>query len=71
MSAPQFIRVADVARRLSCSRQHVYDLIKGGHLSTVAVGLGTAGLRVSESELEAFVQSRTHRAPRRQKQRAS
>ncbi|MBL3582610.1 helix-turn-helix domain-containing protein [Oleidesulfovibrio alaskensis] len=42
--------VVEVARRLNCSRQHVYNLINSGELKAVRLGK-RMGLRVAESEV--------------------
>ena len=60
MNAPQLLSIPEVARRLSCSRGHVYGLIAAGHLATVNIGAGTRSkTRIREADVEAFIESRT------------
>lgn len=51
------ITVAEAARRLGCTRQHVYNLISSGEISAVRLGLRN-GLRVPEGEVDRFVERR-------------
>jgi len=51
----QLHSVAEAARRLSCGRTHVYDLIAAGRLKAVNIGLGRVQTRISEAELERFL----------------
>jgi excisionase family DNA binding protein len=46
--------VVEVARRLNCSRQHVYNLINSGELKAVRLGK-RMGLRVAESDIFVFL----------------
>jgi len=62
MPAPSLLRVSEVATRLACSRQHVYDLIADGVLAAVDIGMGRAQTRVREDELAAYIDRRTRRA---------
>lgn len=62
MSAPALLRVSEVAARMQCSRQHVYDLIAAGQLAAIDIGMGRAQTRVREDELEAYIAARTRRA---------
>ena len=59
--APQLLSVAEVAERLSCSRNHVYALIGKGGLPAVDLrATGTkAKTRIRESDLEAWIASRS------------
>ena len=47
-----------VSEFLSCSLQNVYDIIKAGEPHATRIGVGGGGIRVSEEDLEAFLQSR-------------
>lgn len=49
--------VVEVARRLGCSRQHVYSLIGAGKIAAVRLGTRN-GLRVPEGEVDRFVDRR-------------
>lgn len=49
--------VAEVARRLNCTRQHVYNLINAGELLAVRLG-ARMGIRVAESEVEKFLNNK-------------
>lgn len=49
--------VAEVARRLNCTRQHVYNLINAGELQAVRLG-ARMGIRIAESEVTRFLQVR-------------
>lgn len=51
------ITVAEAARRLGCTRQHVYNLISAGEIAAVRLGLRN-GLRVPEGEVDRFVDRR-------------
>jgi len=51
------ITVAEAARRLGCTRQHVYNLISSGEIAAVRLGLRN-GLRVPEGEVDRFVDRR-------------
>lgn len=62
MPAPALLRVSEVADRLDCSRQHVYDLIAAGHLAAVNIGINRSQVRIYEDELAAYIKSRSRRA---------
>lgn len=47
----ELLEVAEVAKRLKCNRNKVYDLIKSGQL----VGLKLGRMKVSTIELENFM----------------
>jgi excisionase family DNA binding protein len=51
------LRVADVARRLNCSVANAYTLIESGRLPHFRVGAHRGGIRVSEEQLQAFLDS--------------
>lgn len=48
----ELLDVAEVAKRLKCNRNTVYDLIKSGRL----VGLKLGRMKVSTIELKSFMQ---------------
>ena len=52
----KLICVSYVAKRLSCTRQHVYNLIRDGKLE--AVRIGVRGVRVKASSFLKFTSSR-------------
>ena len=58
------LTVQEVAQRLRCSRALVYLLCEKGKLSHHRLGLGRGTIRISESDLEAFLQT-AHVEPRR------
>lgn len=47
----ELLEVAEIAKRLKCNRNKVYDLIKSGQL----VGLKLGRMKVSTIELENFM----------------
>ncbi|TQR27195.1 DNA-binding protein [Lysinibacillus sphaericus] len=47
----EFLEVAEVAKRLKCNRNKVYDLIKSGQL----VGLKLGRMKVTTIELDDFL----------------
>ena len=47
----ELLNVAEVAKRLKCNRNAVYDLIKSGRL----VGLKLGSMKVSTMELDDFM----------------
>ena len=51
------LKVGQVAKRLSCSPRHVYNLINDGWLSVFKIG-GRNGYRIRLSKLEEFIQDR-------------
>jgi excisionase family DNA binding protein len=62
---PQLHSVAEVANLLSCTRQHIYNLISRGQLSTVHIGMGRAKTRISETELATYIKRHTTKEPAR------
>ena len=59
MSA-RLLPVSEVAETLGCSRGHVYNLIAQKALTPVNISAGKSSkTRIRESELEAFIESRT------------
>lgn len=56
----RLLSVPQVADALGCSTRHVYNLIGQGGLRVVNIAAGTnSKTRIRESDLDAFVQSRT------------
>lgn len=55
----RMLKPAEVAKRLNCSIANVYALIGRGELRAVPVGAGGKGYRVSEADLNAFLNQRT------------
>ena len=53
----RLLNVNQVGKFLNCSRRHVYNLIKLGELPGFRIG-GRGGVRVRESQLEAFLEKR-------------
>ena len=51
------LKIKQIAERLACSIATVYDLIKGGKLIAVKIGARGGGIRVSEQDLQAFIES--------------
>jgi excisionase family DNA binding protein len=59
------LRLSQVAERLNCSLANVYALKDAGHLICIATGANGKGLRVSEEEINRFLQERmTYRTSR-------
>jgi len=57
----RLLSVAEAAVYLSCSRQHLYDLIAAGKLRAIDIGIGRSQTRVRRAELEAFITKATSR----------
>jgi len=53
-----FLTVAQVAERLSCSETFVYGLLSSGRLRHYVLGRGQGGKRVSEEQLQDYLQGR-------------
>jgi excisionase family DNA binding protein len=53
------LSVARVAEVLDCSRGHVINLVAKGHLRGVDIGIGRAKTRIRQSDLEAYIASKT------------
>ncbi len=49
--------VAEVAEQLSCAASTVYQLISTGKLAGFRIGANHGGIRISESDLEAYLES--------------
>jgi excisionase family DNA binding protein len=56
--------VAEVAQRLKSSRGLVYVLCETGKLSHHRIGVGRGTIRITESDLEAFLQATRVETPR-------
>ena len=54
---PNLISVTEAARRLGCSRGHVYNLIAAGEIPRHDIGLTTRSkTRVLDDDLDAYIQ---------------
>ena len=51
------LTVIQVAERLQVSKQTVYVLIQNGRLATHRIGSGRGAIRVSEDDLDIYIQS--------------
>jgi excisionase family DNA binding protein len=58
---PTLLRLSTVAQRLNVSLSTVYQLASSGELPVIATGAGGKGFRVSEEDLEAFIDQRRTR----------
>lgn len=58
--APQLLKVAEVADRLSVGIDWVYERIKRGEIPVVELGATRKNQRIRESDLEAFIEARTY-----------
>lgn len=54
---PTMMKTRDVAKRLNCSLSFVYGLLDSGRLKHYVLGPGQGGKRVSEEQLQAYLQS--------------
>lgn len=55
--------VVEAAELLSCSKDHVYDLIAHGHLAATDIGIGRRPkTRVSAKAIDAYIAARTRTA---------
>lgn len=61
--APRLLKVTEVAERLSVGRDWVYRRIRSGELPVVELGGDRHNQRISEADLAAFIQARTHGKP--------
>ena len=52
------LKVPQVADRLNCSQATAYALIESGQLPAVKIGAGGGGVRVTEQDLDSFIESR-------------
>jgi excisionase family DNA binding protein len=52
-----FLTVRQVAERLSVSRATVYGLVSSGALVCSRIGVGRGTIRISENELERFIET--------------
>ena len=51
-----------VAERLSCSRDHIYDLIDAGELRGINIGIRASKLRLHPEDVENYIERHTTRA---------
>jgi excisionase family DNA binding protein len=51
------LKLSDVAQRLNCSLSNVYALVESGRLDAVQIGATGKGYRVTEEELQRFIES--------------
>jgi excisionase family DNA binding protein len=56
-NAMKYLKTRDVAEFLNCSISLVYDLIASEKLGHVRIGQGRGGIRVSDNDLQAFLES--------------
>jgi excisionase family DNA binding protein len=54
------LRLTEVAERLNCSLSNVYNLIESGKLPIVPTGARGKGYRVTETDLQAFIEQGRH-----------
>jgi excisionase family DNA binding protein len=60
--AVRLLTVIETAALLSCSKDHVYDLISRGEISEVVdIGNGRAKTRIPEPALAAYIAGRTRK----------
>lgn len=59
---PKLYTVREAAELLSCSPDHVYDLVSRGELEVVDIGHGRAKTRVPEDALAEYINKRRRRA---------
>lgn len=52
------LQLNQVAERLACSISNVYSLVESGKLGSFRVGANGKGYRVSEDQLNAFLEER-------------
>jgi excisionase family DNA binding protein len=50
----KYLHVCNVAKRLDCSKKHIYKLIQDGEIK--AIRLGARALRITESSLRGFIE---------------
>ena len=60
------LKVPQVAESLSCSIATVYQLIDSGQLVAVKIGANGGGVRVSDEDLQSFIDPRRTRPVERQ-----
>ena len=56
------LKTSEVAAQLRCSLANVYALISSGALISIATGARGSGIRVSQDDLDAFIESRRERS---------
>ena len=57
MMQMSLLKVSQVAARLNCSASTVYALVEGKKLGCHRIGNGRGAIRVSEDDLQAFLES--------------
>ncbi len=60
---PKLLTVAETADRLRCSRALVYQLCERGRLPHHRLGVGRGTIRVSESDIESYLEQSRVEAP--------
>lgn len=60
---PDLMNVEDVARRLKVSPSFIYQAVAEGRLKHFRLGKGQGGLRVSEEQLEVFLEAQERGGP--------
>lgn len=53
----KLISLTDAAKRLGCSRSHVYNLVGAGKLTAHNVALKGTKLRVAEDDVDRYIKS--------------
>lgn len=56
-----YITAADIVRRMSCSKPTAYEIMRQC-LSYICIGKGSHGIRILESDLDAWVRRRTQKS---------
>ena len=56
------MKVADIAKRLNCAPSTVYELVESGQLPAYRIGLRRGGIRVTEEQLQEYLQACESRA---------
>ena len=64
MTTQKLLRVSECAKRLNCSRKHVYYLIESAELAALSIGRNGKGLRVRECDLNKFIEDRSQQHQR-------
>jgi excisionase family DNA binding protein len=59
----KLLTVAETAERLRCSRALVYQLCESGKLPHHRLGLGRGTIRVSQTDIELFLEQSRVKAP--------
>lgn len=64
MTLPTTVSVANAAKLLDCSTDHVRHLIADGAIRYLDIGRGRAKIRIPVADLEAYVEARLRTAPK-------